>query len=115
MPEATAPPFDLADLDFTLSIDGMPYRVEAKRISARIAGEVEVGYLRDIESLFGAVLTRRLSLVEVAALQFIAERLAGREPEPGANRDSITFGAKVDLTLAEPVAASLGLDADPEP
>lgn len=114
MPEATAPAFQLADLDFTLTVDGVPYRVEAKRISARIAGEVEVGYLRDIDSLLRAALTRSLSLVEVAALQFIAVRIQGGEMEPGANSDEITFGAKVELALPESVVASLGLDADPE-
>jgi hypothetical protein len=114
VPEATAPAFVLADLDFTLTVDGKPYRVEAKRISARIAGEVEVGYLRDVEGLLSAVLTRKLSLVEVAALQFVAERLRGETPEPGANSDDITFGAKVELTLPESISASLGLDADPE-
>ena len=91
------------------------YWIDGRRTLRTVADlvEAECG-LRDVEGLLSAVLTRKLSLVEVAALQFVAERLRGETPEPGANSDDITFGAKVELTLPESISASLGLDADPE-
>lgn len=108
-------PADWRKLDFVLTVDGKDRRIDVKRISAAIVGEVAVGYLLDVESIIrNGVMQQQLGLIDTAALMFIGDRLAGINTEPGAYRDTVTYGSDVSVTLAEGVVPSFDLDADPE-
>lgn len=104
----------ISSLRFTLTVDGVEHRVSIPEVTARQAGELALFFSVPVSALVESLLARQLGPLDVAALVWLSGKQAGKSPAPDDLLDSITFGTEVSVTYEGAVAASLGLDADPE-
>lgn len=104
----------ISSLRFTLNVEGEQHRVSIPDVTARQAGELALFFSVPVSALVEALLGRQLGPLDVAALLWLSGKQAGKNPNPDELLDSITFGTDVSVTYEGPVAAALGLDADPE-
>jgi hypothetical protein len=108
MPEGTLP------TRFTLSVDGTDYPIDIAQISARLVGEIEVGFLLEVGPLIGALIDKQVGVRQVAALCYLSERMQGRAPTPDQFLDGVTLASTAQISYEEAVAPADGVDADPE-
>lgn len=105
----------IASLRFTLNIDDTDYPVSIPDVTARQAGELALFFSLTVSALAEALLARQIGPLDAAALMWLSGKQAGKSPDPDHLLDSVTFSSKITVTYEGPVAAALGVDADPEP
>lgn len=100
-------------LRFTLTVDGKAHVVDVDAISARHVGELEMFFSITPERVVTRLVGQEVTPLEAAAAVYLAERQAGRTPDPDELLDSITLGSSCEVTFEGEVLPSLGRDADP--